>query len=182
MALDSGSSPTVQSISWGQGALCWSLLGVGRGPRTWDVACPRCPALRPRKGVCSGLGSTRRHVEVLAHGPVTVALGGCVIRGDRLRRGHQGGSAPARGPHGRRRGRMKTEAAGAGHVRVEAGTAGLQAASGAPSPHPCFPQAQPAFLRGQGRGALSPSGRRCWRTGRAVWRKSSKPLGPPVRG
>ena len=182
MTLDSGSLPTVQSISWGQGALCWSLLGVGRGTRTWDVACPGCPALRPRKCVCSELGSTRRRVEVLAHGPVTVALGGCVIRGDRLRRGPQGGSAPVRGPHGRRRGCLKTEAAGAGHVRVEAGTAGLQAASGAPSPHPCFPQAPACLPAGTGRGALSPSGRRCWGTGRAVWRKPSKPLGPPVHG
>ena len=182
MTLDSGSLPTVQSIFWGQGALCWSLLGVGRGTRTWDVAYPGCPALRPRKCVCSELGSTRRRVEVLAHGPVTVALGGCVIRGDRLRRGPQGGSAPVRGPHGRRRGCLKTEAAGAGHVRVEAGTAGLQAASGAPSPHPCFPQAPACLPAGTGRGALSPSGRRCWGTGRAVWRKPSKPLGPPVHG
>lgn len=182
MTLDSGSLPTVQSISWGRGALCCSLLGVGRGTRTWDVACPGCPALRPRKGICSGLGSTQRCIEVLTHGPVTVASGGRVIRGDWLRRGHRGGSAPARGPYGRRRGRVKTEAAEAGRVRMEARTAGLQAASGAPSPHPCFPQASACLPAGTGRGALTPSGRRCWRMGRAFWRKPSKPLGPPVHG
>lgn len=48
---------------------------------------------------------------------------------------------------------MKTEAPGAGRMQMEAGTAGLQAASGPPSPQPCFPQAsQPPFLRGQGEG------------------------------
>ena len=35
---------------------------------------------------------------------------------------------------------MKTEAQGAGRVRMEAGTAGLQAASGPPSPQSCFPR------------------------------------------
>ena len=51
---------------------------------------------------------------------------------------------------------MKTEAAGAGHVRVEAGTAGLQAASGAPSPHPCFPQAPACLPAGTGKRGFEP--------------------------
>lgn len=49
----------------------------------WDMACPGCLPLHPRRGVCSRLGSTQGCTEVLIHGSMAVALGGHVIRADR---------------------------------------------------------------------------------------------------